>query len=152
MDNKLEEKLSSPSSATMNENTERRVFGEGRTCHLRWQNITKTVELKENSTGLLKGTLGGDTAAPSDVDLTQPLSNQKIILNQVSGQAKPGEILALMGPSGSGKTSLLDSLASRSTYQDGSVMLNNDIITNDSTKLKKTQTACCLHQTAGFVL
>lgn len=37
----------------------------------------------------------------------------KQILNNVSGYAKPKEILAIMGASGSGKTSLLNVLAQR---------------------------------------
>jgi hypothetical protein len=28
-------------------------------CHLRWTNVIKTVELKDNGAGLIKSTLGG---------------------------------------------------------------------------------------------
>jgi len=37
----------------------------------------------------------------------------KTILRDVTGSARPGEVLALMGPTGSGKTSLLNALAGR---------------------------------------
>lgn len=112
-------------------------------CHLKWTNITKTVELKENNAGLIKTTIGDPkivASAPGEDSVTSiessPPAAHKIILNQVSGQAKPGEILALMGPSGSGKTSLLDVLSSRSAYQDGTVSLNDSVITNRPGKVK----------------
>lgn len=39
--------------------------------------------------------------------------NKKKILTNVSGYARPGELVAIMGASGGGKTSLLNIMASR---------------------------------------
>ena len=44
-------------------------------------------------------------------------NSEKIILNNIYGCAKPGELLAIMGPSGCGKTSLLNIIADRQLPQ-----------------------------------
>jgi ABC-type multidrug transport system fused ATPase/permease subunit len=68
-------------------------------CYLRWSRITKRVEVKEVNAGLLRSSIA---ASPTE-DLQKSGPQIKLILNEVSGSAAPGEVLALMGPSGSGK-------------------------------------------------
>ena len=48
----------------------------------------------------------------------------KVILSNVYGFVKKGELLTMMGPSGAGKTTLLNVLAGRCTYDKGLVTLN----------------------------
>jgi len=48
----------------------------------------------------------------------------KTILDQISGVANAGEVLAIMGPSGGGKTSLLNSLSRRQNITSGKILLN----------------------------
>lgn len=64
-------------------------------------------------------------------------SQQKQILDGISGSLKGGEVCALMGPSGAGKTSLLNVLAGRvrtrgTTRVDGSILLDNQSISGSA--------------------
>lgn len=49
---------------------------------------------------------------------------EKKILQDVSGEAVPGELLVLMGPSGAGKSTLLDCISARNRECMGSILVN----------------------------
>lgn len=101
--------------------------------HLRWSRIVKKVQVKELSSGLLRGSIASQTAGSRD-SLSRACPVVKTILDEVSGSAEPGEVLALMGPSGSGKTSLLNILSGRSSYDTGSISINGRPLTSQSRK------------------
>ncbi|XP_015970173.1 ABC transporter G family member 20 [Arachis duranensis] len=54
----------------------------------------------------------------------------KILLNDISGEARDGEIMAVLGASGSGKSTLIDALADRISKESlkGSITLNGDVL------------------------
>ncbi|MCL7024405.1 hypothetical protein MKW94_019914 [Papaver nudicaule] len=64
-------------------------------------------------------------------------SKTKLLLNDISGEAREGEILAILGPSGSGKTTLIDALAGRISKESlkGSVTMNGENV--ESAVLKR---------------
>lgn len=59
----------------------------GRGVFLSWQDILVTVAVEKG--------------------------RRKVIIDRITGFARPGQVLALMGPSGSGKTTLLDTLSGK---------------------------------------
>ncbi|KAG2690406.1 hypothetical protein I3760_09G185300 [Carya illinoinensis] len=56
--------------------------------------------------------------------------DSKILLNDISGEAREGEIMAVLGASGSGKSTLIDALADRIAKDSlkGSVTLNGEVL------------------------
>ncbi|KAM7464112.1 hypothetical protein LguiA_032233 [Lonicera macranthoides] len=61
----------------------------------------------------------------------------KVLLNDISGEAREGEILAVLGASGSGKSTLIDALADRISKESlkGSVTLNGDVLQSNLIKI-----------------
>lgn len=55
----------------------------------------------------------GDFLTWKDLSVTVSIGKRgtKSILQDLTGYARPGELLAIMGPSGCGKSTLLDALA-----------------------------------------
>ncbi|KAJ1550775.1 hypothetical protein HK096_005089, partial [Nowakowskiella sp. JEL0078] len=114
--------------------------------HLRWSNVNKNIDqevpdnggLEKNSKKFNFSTfLGG----------RKKKTVKKQILFDLSGQANPGEIIAIMGPSGSGKTTLLSTLGGRIAHE-GEVAYNGQKIN----KSMKRHTAFVLQEDNFFDL
>ena len=102
---------------------------------LRWTRLTKTVQIREASAGLLRSSISNNTSGTTENGTQRAKAAvTKTILDQVSGVASPGQVLALMGPSGSGKTTLLNVLSGRSVYENGLISINGDAVTKSSMK------------------
>eukprot|EP00808_Paulinella_micropora_P019942 g58890.t1 len=122
----LKDPIISPSSPNRNEHKRRRsnkgdakgdallsINSEGEPPHLTWDGLTFQIKEKK---GL------------------------KTIIANVSGEAKPGEMIAIMGPSGAGKTTLIKMLSGR---VDSSPLLSGRVLLNG-----RKRNANFIHQSA----
>jgi ABC-type multidrug transport system ATPase subunit len=89
---------------------------------LRWSRVRKTVLVQKTYDSRIS--FGAPTIAPGVANGAQRGNTKKAIVSDVSGFARPGEVLAMMGPSRSGKTSLLNCLSGRSPYESGVLSIN----------------------------
>ncbi|CAN6471141.1 unnamed protein product [Victoria cruziana] len=96
---------------------------------LSFTDLTYSVHLPRR---LLRG--GSNKTLPStvaeSVEAAAKFSHTKTLLNGVSGEARDGEILAVLGASGSGKSTLIDALANRIAKDSlrGTVKLNGEAV------------------------
>ncbi|KAI9083440.1 hypothetical protein K1719_034654 [Acacia pycnantha] len=90
---------------------------------LSFNNLTYSVKVRRKmSFSMLLPKLKGTAVANDD--------GTKTLLNDISGEARDGEILAVMGASGSGKSTLIDALANRIAKGSlkGKVALNGEAL------------------------
>ena len=99
-----------------------------------WSNLEFSVPISKEDRKSLKALKANSTAPDLQDDSLShsPLSQESIkfykqkrykrILSNISGYAKPKEMVAIMGASGSGKTSLLNVLAQRLALSPGAIL------------------------------
>lgn len=101
---------------------------------LSFTNLTYSVKLNKKMTCFSSK----KSALPTDEEpeITKP-NGTKILLNDISGEARDGEIMAVLGASGSGKSTLIDALADRISKESlkGTVTLNGDVLESSLQKV-----------------
>lgn len=80
-------------------------------------------------------TLSWQNVSFSIPDKSQKVETDKVLLDNVSGIVKPGEVIAIMGASGAGKTTLLNVLAGRISNEG---KLSGTILVNGQERSKST--------------
>lgn len=99
---------------------------------LSFSNLTYSVKTRHKMTlpsvFRLRPRLGAAATTGEPVAAESLFSNTKVLLNDISGEARDGEIMAVLGASGSGKSTLIDALANRIAKGSlkGTVTLNGE--------------------------
>lgn len=98
---------------------------------LSFSNLTYSVKVRRKLTisNLCGGGKPKGSANPAEPFATENMfSRSKTLLDNISGEARDGEILAVLGASGSGKSTLIDALANRIAKGSlkGTVSLNGE--------------------------
>ena len=97
---------------------------------LKFTDLTYSVKQRKKGSCLPFGRAGGETAEPE-------VPRMKTLLDNISGEAREGEIMAVLGASGSGKSTLIDALANRIVKESlhGSVTLNGESLDGNLLKV-----------------
>ncbi|KAM1708153.1 hypothetical protein TB1_001224 [Malus domestica] len=102
---------------------------------LSFNNLTYSVKIRRkfSLSGMLSGSnnlLGPATASDPVCGGDNLFTRTKTLLNDITGEAREGEILAVLGASGSGKSTLIDALANRIAKGSlkGIVSLNGEVL------------------------
>lgn len=101
---------------------------------LSFTNLTYSVKIRRKFS--LLGMLGRQRNSLGAATLSEPeggerlFTRTKTLLNDISGEAREGEVLAVLGASGSGKSTLIDALANRIAKGSlkGNVSLNGEVL------------------------
>ncbi|KAI4382856.1 hypothetical protein MLD38_008764 [Melastoma candidum] len=102
---------------------------------LQFNNLTYSVKVRRKvslSTLLPRrqSRLGPTVVAEPPVAGESFFTRTKVLLDNISGEARDGEIMAVLGASGSGKSTLIDALANRIAKESlkGTVTLNGEVL------------------------
>ncbi|KAH0979824.1 hypothetical protein GBA52_007001 [Prunus armeniaca] len=101
---------------------------------LSFTNLTYSVKVRRKFS--LSGMFCGERSRLGAATESEPVGGEslftrtKTLLNDISGEAREGEILAVLGASGSGKSTLIDALANRIAKGSlkGTVSLNGEVL------------------------
>lgn len=101
---------------------------------LSFTNLTYSVKMRRKFS--LSGMFSGERNRLGAATLSEPeggerlFTRTKTLLNDISGEAREGEVLAVLGASGSGKSTLIDALANRIAKGSlkGNVSLNGEVL------------------------
>ncbi|KAL6998280.1 ABC transporter G member 6 [Sarracenia purpurea var. burkii] len=116
---------------------------------LSFNNLTYSVKTRRKMTLPLCFRKTTELDLPENMEERSKDCNRKVLLNDVSGEAREGEILAVLGASGSGKSTLIDALADRIAKESlkGTVTLNGEVL---ESKLLKVISAYVLQEDLLF--
>jgi len=102
---------------------------------LSFSNLTYSVKARRNMSlssmfPRRSGDLGASEVAENPAAGERMFGRTKTLLNDISGEARDGEIMAVLGASGSGKSTLIDALANRIAKGSlkGTVTLNGETL------------------------
>ncbi|KAI3474044.1 hypothetical protein Pfo_028832 [Paulownia fortunei] len=94
---------------------------------LSFHNLTYSVKVRRK---ILPACFSRTNRNTAHGNSTEHKSRMKVLLNDISGEAREGEIMAVLGASGSGKSTLIDALADRIARESlkGTITLNGELL------------------------
>ncbi|XP_027349130.1 ABC transporter G family member 20-like [Abrus precatorius] len=104
---------------------------------LSFTNLTYSVKLRRKTVLTPFFFSPTNVSPPANHEAETKPNGTKILLNDISGEARDGEIMAVLGASGSGKSTLIDALADRISKESlkGTVTLNGDVLESSLLKV-----------------